>query len=793
MTIMAKKQKNKIDENKKLLIEVKKLMFEISLLKNGYFQLKNTTKKLEESDEIIKNTNSIIIKWNKNRKIIFINDYGLKFFGYKKNEIIGKSINILVPKKESTGKDLLLMIKNIIINPEKYIINQNENIDKKGNKYWISWTNKAIKDNKGRLIEILTVGNDITQLKTVENNLINSQKKYVDLLNNFNAAIVIHSPDTSIISINKNASKLLGLNSAKMIGKKSNSKYFKFISENGSTLSLNEYPVNKIINKMAPIKNEIVGIVNNKNHINWVLVSGFPEVDNNGKIVEIVISFIDITSYKINEQKLKSAIFIIENTLEGHALLKFSNKLYNNNNNNNNRLLYVNKAWEKMTGYSAIEVVNKKEPFILTFVKNNIQQKKRLFNSIRLRKVFQEEMTWINKKGNKIILDVLLVPILKKGISNEWFNTIRDITERKKRENIVIEVKNRNEAILNSIGDASFACDVNNKIILFNKIAEKMTGYSANYALGLNYKNIFKLIDSKTRKSKYDFIDKVKQEKKIKLMDLNTILIKSDGTEIPVLDSASPVMDSNNNYLGFVVVLRDVSKENELEQAKNEFISMTSHQLRTPLSATKWVLETLFSDQNPTLKQKEKYEYLNVSNERLINLVNKMLSISRIESGKLIINKKNVDLEKLIVDLCLTLKTLSQKNNKNIKYISKLDLKNIYCDPILTHEILENLLINAIEYATDKSTDINIEVKERKDDYLISIHNDGFIEPSSVEKIKKFGKFVRGTGAQEIEPAGSGLGLYITKKITEESGGKIWFESNSKDGTTFYVTIIKNK
>jgi signal transduction histidine kinase len=72
------------------------------------------------------------------------------------------------------------------------------------------------------------------------------------------------------------------------------------------------------------------------------------------------------------------------------------------------------------------------------------------------------------------------------------------------------------------------------------------------------------------------------------------------------------------------------------------------------------------------------------------------------------------------------------------------------------------------------------------------VHNDGFIDSVSADRIKNFGKFVRGSNSQIIEPAGSGLGLYITKRMIEASGGTVWFESNANEGTTFYVTIIKN-
>ena len=211
------------------------------------------------------------------------------------------------------------------------------------------------------------------------------------------------------------------------------------------------------------------------------------------------------------------------------------------------------------------------------------------------------------------------------------------------------------------------------------------------------------------------------------------------------------------------------------------------------MSATKWVLESLFSEKDLLLspKQIEKFNYLIISNEKLINLVNRFLDVTKIESGKLIVNKKLIDLGKLINDLVASLKSLADKKKKNIKIINLPNLKEVYCDPILINESLENLLTNAFVYAKEDSKDITISVEDRKDDYLISVHNEGYIDTISSEKMNIFDKFSRGADSSKIEPSGSGLGLFITKKMMEASGGTIWFESNIKTGTTFYLTINK--
>jgi signal transduction histidine kinase len=147
----------------------------------------------------------------------------------------------------------------------------------------------------------------------------------------------------------------------------------------------------------------------------------------------------------------------------------------------------------------------------------------------------------------------------------------------------------------------------------------------------------------------------------------------------------------------------------------------------------------------------------------------------------------------LVDNLVEILKPLTSKKQKEIKINAPAEIKNVLCDPLLITEAIENILTNAIYYSPEESKDIDLTIEVRKNDYLISIHNSGVIDQATIEKIRNFERFVRGDNAQKQQPSGSGLGLYITKKVVEANGGDLWFESNEKIGTVFYITIVKNK
>ncbi len=165
--------------------------------------------------ELVDNANSIILKWDKSGKVIFINEYGERFFGYSKKELIGNHVvGTIVPKTESSGRDLEELMRNICTNPDNYAKNENENITKDRRKVWISWTNKAMMDERKNLIGVLSIGNDITERKIAEDDV----KYQATLVENVTDAIISFDLNYTIKSWNKAAEKIYGWNAEEAIG-----------------------------------------------------------------------------------------------------------------------------------------------------------------------------------------------------------------------------------------------------------------------------------------------------------------------------------------------------------------------------------------------------------------------------------------------------------------------------------------------------------------------------------------------------------------------------------------------
>jgi PAS domain S-box-containing protein len=160
--------------------------------------------------DLVKNANSIIIRWDLNGNLTFFNEFAEEFFGYPASEVLGKSVmDTIVPASESTGRDLAAMIRDIEHHPERYKTNLNENIRRNGERVWISWTNKAIRDSQGNVAEILSVGNDITERKQAEDALRESEKKFRVLAETSPAAIFLYQGD-KYLYVNPMAETLTG-------------------------------------------------------------------------------------------------------------------------------------------------------------------------------------------------------------------------------------------------------------------------------------------------------------------------------------------------------------------------------------------------------------------------------------------------------------------------------------------------------------------------------------------------------------------------------------------------------
>lgn len=245
--------------------------------------------------------------------------------------------------------------------------------------------------------------------------------------------------------------------------------------------------------------------------------------------------------------------------------------------------------------------------------------------------------------------------------------------------------------------------------------------------------------------------------------------------------------------------LEKLKKENEelrkMNGLKSDWISISAHQLRTSLSAIKWILK-MFLDKDFGIMTPEQDGFMRKaydSNERMLTLVNEMLSLNHVEQTSLRYDFIPTDIITLIESVLFDFTGESYKKGVEVIFLKPdTAIPSIELDVEKIRVVIQNLIENAIKYSVKRDRVI-ISVHEKEGLVEISVKDTGIGIPKT-EQSKIFNKFYRATNAQAKDTIGSGLGLYTTKGIIEKHGGKMWFESNENQGSTFFFSLpIKQK
>jgi len=343
--------------------------------------------------------------------------------------------------------------------------------------------------------------------------------------------------------------------------------------------------------------------------------------------------------------------------------------------------------------------------------------------------------------------------------------------------------------MLSSIGEGVVVLDTEAKVRLLNQAACKMLGWKMEEAIGKDWDIVAPLMDEQG-----NLIDKSKRatkrvlEEGIVLTNNKNCYVDKGGRVFSVGTTAAPIVIEGKTT-GVIAIFRDITHDKAVDRAKSEFVSLASHQLRTPLSAIKWFTELLASGDvgEMTPEQKQFLENIYSSNERMIELVNGLLNISRIESGRIIIDPKLTDLGVLVKQIINDL--VAQVSEKKLEMIVSLhpNLPQMNVDSKLVAQVYMNLLTNAVKY-TPAGGQIEVMISLKGDEVLSRVSDTGYgIPPDDQKKI--FERFYRAGNAVKMVPDGTGLGLYLAKTIVESSGGRIWFESEVGKGSTFWFTL----
>ena len=382
--------------------------------------------------------------------------------------------------------------------------------------------------------------------------------------------------------------------------------------------------------------------------------------------------------------------------------------------------------------------------------------------------------------------------------------TVQDVTKRKiieedlriqreelARMNVNLQKEAaKDEALLTSIGEGVLATDNIGNIVVMNRAAEQILGLHAAEVAGKKATDVIAVINEHG-----DTVSPEEHAISVALKTSATITTsalqyvnKKSGKQTPVAVTVNPVM-LEGKLIGVIAIFRDITQERELEETRRDLLSLASHQLRTPLSGTKWLIETLMRGLHGPLtkEQKEYLDEIYKINERMATLVQDMLSALRIESSTGPFEQRAVSIASIFDAVGTTMNPAAKAKNITL-HVEPTDTETILTTaPELLGNILESLVSNAITYSP-AGKNISIDLRKEPGMITIAIRDSGIGIPKK-EHGHIFKRFYRASNAKTYNTRGTGLGLYIASMLAKKIGVLLSFDSETGKGSTFYVHI----
>ncbi|MFX1277966.1 MAG: PAS domain S-box protein [Promethearchaeota archaeon] len=783
---------------------------------------KLTEQKLRASEEkfyhLYESSPYAILLINMRGDIVDCNLSTEKLLGFNKNELIGKRFQeaVFIPKQHIS---LTMEDFNTLLKGKKIESKEVQLYTKSRDLKWVSYQASTFFIEKEMIIQLSI--QDIEARKNAEKELIDSEEKYHNLFETSPNIIILADPRGTIVECNSAVETISGYSQDEFIGKN----FIELeIYQEGGLKTLSE----GFMDLFGDSKLEYVDLpINHKDHRTiWIRIIASLITLRGQNFILVIIH--DITTQKIAEEALKRSEEQYRDLLETSSIGVLEYDMLNN------KLTYINPKLLEIIGYEKGEL--NEEIFI-----NKLIYHKDLQKLIRTNEEADLEFRIFDKQGKLKWLSGKRIP--NYGDNNEIIGIrvwLDDITEKKMYEELIYEL---------NVNFLNFTTDIRTNIELLLNTAMKLLGgdyiiYAhKNHYEGENQYQIITsdnetyLFEPKQFKEQlllseiliegHDFpqifydIDDVSFAqsdpfiKKVSAKGAFGKLIKSqEGFDnlICVLYKNNPIITGQDKLVLFLIsdaieieqrrwqVQQDLEKQNitlnKINKLKTELFSRTSHELKTPLISIKGFTELLLTLHKSKLDTEtiSILEEIKDGSKRLEKIINLLLESTKLEAGQLALKKSKEDLTFLINFCVKELKGLARLRNQTIIFDMD-DTIEAFFDKERIYEVISNLLLNAVKY-TPPGGEISIRVQQDQNSYIISVKDNGigFTEEEMENVFKQFGKIERYGQGWDVAIEGTGLGLYITKKLVELHDGKIWLESEGRNkGSTFYFSIPKSK
>ena len=367
-------------------------------------------------------------------------------------------------------------------------------------------------------------------------------------------------------------------------------------------------------------------------------------------------------------------------------------------------------------------------------------------------------------------------------------NAFLHISEDK---NIIASERNKLSIALSSISDAVIVLDKEGRVIVFNKAAETLTGYSENEAIGALLDRLISISEGMVDLPFIVYAPPLKEGFEGTVFTADKVKIKGKNShEITVTVTTAQIREGVLTNVGNIIILHDITKEAELEQMKLDFVSMAAHELRTPLTSIRGYMSVFLQEYKDSLTDEQKLFLgrIYISSHQLLALVENLLNVSKIERGIFTISKLPTDWNQVVAKTVTEYSNRASEKGIKLHYFAPQEqFPQVFVDRLRVTEVLSNLLSNSIHY-TPSGGKISVWLERQGNMLVTHVQDSGKGIPKDALP-RLFNKFFRVSATLESGSKGTGLGLYIAKSIVELHRGKIWVVSEEGKGSTFSFSL----
>jgi PAS domain S-box-containing protein len=614
---------------------------------------------------------------------------------------------------------------------------------------------------------------DITERRQTEKALRESEEKFSKAFRSSPDIIVITTfKDGTFVEVNDSFTTSTGYTRKEIIGRRSDELGIWVNKEDRARMI-------RILEEQGKVSQEEYEFRMKSGQIRlWLFSAEKINIGNKECIISITI---DITERKEMEETLRFSDAAFKSIHESVIATDM-----------NYTITHWNEISEQIYGIKASQAIGKKLQSVIEIVEKYPGENEERFSNLQNIGYLHEEQLHRTKHG-EVWVDASFQAIGGVEKRYGWVVLATAITQRKLAEEAMKRSEEKYRELINTSIDGIISMDQNMRIIIWNQGAEKILGYKEKEILG---KSAVTIIPEKSREKANKVLARLLEPKENgdSSQIIENRLLRKNGTIVPVEMSLSK-RKAEDNYL-ITGIVRDITERKEAEEKlrqvdrmKSEFLSNVSHELRTPLQSiggfAKLILEGKVPD---AATQQEFLQIIDQESQQLGVLIDDLLDMSRLESGRFQINKRLVPIKDTFIDSIKIFHSLAKDKDIALSEDIPKKLPKVEVDTERLRQVIVNLLSNAIKYS-DPGGSVTAKLKTRNSELLFEVKDKGIgIGKKAMSHL--FERFYR--AEDKLTRGGTGLGLFICKQIIEAHGGRIWAESKLGEGSTFSFILPLN-